>query len=606
MLYSYNCAMKLIPVKAPPDTWRSDIPMTTNPFRFFLFVSRPHWKPALVAICAVIVGSTLYTMVAFVFKMLANSVAALPDGGYGPIFLACGAYVFVLFTGQLAIRVSGFAGSLWATGGRATARYSLTAYITLHSRAYFSDRFAGSLANKITHAASGTRQMVESTLWQFLDLAVAVVASFVIAYFANPLLAWIFSLWVLVALGVNVFFSRMRVPLSSNAQKLETVINGSTVDLLSNITAMQEYARRLFEIERIKSMVENRRQAGLRNWHFGEWVLVLNGVLQTLFGGAMAFAAVYFAKIGIVSVGDIILVVTLIFRIEGLLVFLGSHLNSFAETIGEVQESLEEILEPHEIPDRPDAVALAAAEGQIEFDSVTFAYDNRIVFKDLSLVIPARQRVGLVGRSGAGKSTLVRLLLHHHDIVSGAITIDGTDIASVTQESLRNAISVVPQEPLLFHRSIRENIAYGNPTATEEEVIHAATLAQAHDFIARLPGGYGSLVGERGVKLSGGERQRIAIARAILKNSPILLLDEATSALDSESEVEIQKALHELMQGKTVIAIAHRLSTLREMDRIIVIDQGKIMEEGSHAELVAGSGIYSELWRHQAGGFLQD
>ena len=197
-------------------------------------------------------------------------------------------------------------------------------------------------------------------------------------------------------------------------------------------------------------------------------------------------------------------------------------------------------------------------------------------------------------------------MLHHHNLDSGIIAIDTTDIASVTQESLRNAISIVPQEPLLFHRTIRENIAYGNPKASEEEVIHAAQLAQAHDFIERLPHGYDALVGERGIKLSGGERQRVAIARAILKSAPILLLDEATSALDSESEVAIQTALRELMQKKTVIAIAHRLSTLREMDRIIVLDRGKIVEEGTHEKLVAGSGIYAQLWRHQAGGFLQD
>lgn len=587
--------------------WRSDFPESRNPLRFFLFVSRPHWRPAVVAILAVVVASVLYTGIAYVFKWIANSVAALSSGGaYGDLFLAVAAYVAVLFFGHVAFRVSGFAGAKWATGARATARFSLTAYVTLHSRAYFSNRFAGSLANKISHAGSGMRAMVEQTLWQFLELFVSVVASFVIAYIAHPMLAWLFLMWVVVAFAVNAYFAKRRVPLSTRAQRLETQLGGATVDLLSNITTMQEYARRLFEIDRLRSMTENRRLAGLRNWYYGDKVLLLNGVLQAVFGGAMAFASVYYAMTGFIDPTDIILVLTLIFRVEGLLLHLGQHLNSFAETWGEVQESLEEILEPHEIPDKQNAERLSVESASIELDAVTFSYAGQPVFDDLTIRILSGQRVGLVGRSGAGKSTLVRLILHHHDLDSGTIRIGGTDIASVTQESLREAISIVPQEPLLFHRSIRENISYGKPSATEEEIIEAAKLAQAHEFIERLPQKYASLVGERGVKLSGGERQRIAIARAILKNAPILLMDEATSALDSESEVEIQAALHALMQGKTVIAIAHRLSTLRQMDRILVLDKGQVIEEGSHDELVAKKGLYAELWSHQAGGFLQD
>jgi ABC-type multidrug transport system fused ATPase/permease subunit len=226
--------------------------------------------------------------------------------------------------------------------------------------------------------------------------------------------------------------------------------------------------------------------------------------------------------------------------------------------------------------------------------------------RDFSLAIKGKEKIGLVGRSGAGKSTLTKILLRHYDINGGVITIDDQDISDVTRESLRDAVAVVPQEPLLFHRTLRENIAYGNPGASEYKIVEAAKLAQAHEFIMRLPRGYDTLVGERGVKLSGGERQRIVVARAILKNAPILILDEATSALDSESEVAIQKALHTLMEGKTVIAIAHRLSTLREMDRIIVMDGGQIIEDGSHEELIARGGTYAELWAHQAGGFLKD
>jgi ATP-binding cassette subfamily B multidrug efflux pump len=283
----------------------------------------------------------------------------------------------------------------------------------------------------------------------------------------------------------------------------------------------------------------------------------------------------------------------------------GWMMSSFAESWGEVKEGLDDILVAHDMDGNPGNT-VPNLRGNIVFEQVSFGYGEAELLVQFNLVIKEGERVGVVGRSGAGKSTLVKLLLRHYDVQSGALKIGESSISTVALESLRTAIAVIPQESNLFHRSLRENIAYGKPDATDEEVMQAAKLAEAHEFIEALPQGYETLVGERGVKLSGGQRQRVAIARAILKNAPILVLDEATSALDSESEVAIQKALHELMEGKTVIAIAHRLSTLREMDRIIVLDQGAIAEEGTHDELVKKGGIYARLWEHQAGGFLQE
>jgi ATP-binding cassette subfamily B protein len=594
-------------MKVDEKIWREDVPMGHNPLRFFLFASKPHWKVALAAIIFASAGNAFSVSVSYVFKLIANAAAALPaPAAYNDLLLSCAAYIALLGIAKICWRISGFAAAAWATGAQATGRYALTSYVTHHSHGYFSDRFAGSIMNKIRHASTGMRETVDIFLWEFLELAVNAIGTFIIAFFVSPKIAWIFFFWVFAIVLVNSYLVRKRIPLAMRAHDLETVINGATVDLLTNISAMQEYARRDFEIDRLKRATTDRRNAHLKSWFFGEWTRVISSVLLVIFGSAMVFTTVSLARSSAISIGDVILVVTLIFRIEGLLQSLGSNFNKFAETWGEIQESLEEIIEPHEIPDRPDAIRLKVSEAAISLDAVTFGYADNMIFKGLSLSIPAGQRVGLVGRSGAGKSTLMRLLLHHHDLNAGVISIDGIDIASVTQESLRNAISIVPQEPLLFHRTITENIAYGNPQASGEEIINAAKLAQANDFIERLPLKYEALVGERGVKLSGGERQRIAIARAILKNAPILLLDEATSSLDSESEVEIQKALHELMRNKTVIAIAHRLSTLREMDRIIVLDRGAIVEEGTHQELLDKGGLYSELWRHQAGGFLQD
>jgi ATP-binding cassette subfamily B protein len=545
--------------------WREDFPKSKSPFSFFLFASRPHWRAALITVVAVSAGAVFSSLIAYVFKLITNAASALStgQGSYEALFFAASGYVLFLLAAKALWRIGDYALMRWATGARAIARQSLTAYVTLHSRAYFSDHFAGSLATDISHAATGMVEVAEQLCWEFLELGVSVIVSFFIAYAVSPRIAWTFLAWVAVAAALNFYLGRRRVPLAARAQALESGLTGMTVDLLSNITTMQEYARRGYEMGRFKKAITGRRLAGARNWTYGITVAAFNNALQFVFGGAMVYIAVTLLKGGLISVGDIVLVMTVIFRIEGYLQRLGTNLNKLSNVWGEIAESLNEILLPHEIPDRDGAGDLAVPRGAISFKEASFRYGALPVFENLDFTIQAGERVGLVGRSGAGKSTLVRLLLHHHDLSGGRITIDGTDIATVSQESLRRAISFVPQEPLLFHRSIRENISYGKPEASEKEIIHAAKLAEADEFIRRLPDGYASMVGERGVKLSGGERQRIAIARAILKDAPILLLDEATSSLDSESEVAIQRALHALMAGKTVIAIAHRLSTLR-------------------------------------------
>jgi ABC-type multidrug transport system fused ATPase/permease subunit len=305
-----------------------------------------------------------------------------------------------------------------------------------------------------------------------------------------------------------------------------------------------------------------------------------------------------------ISTSDVVFVLALLSQLTGTLIFIGRAMTIYARTIGEATEGLEELIVPYEIVDKRNAKRLKVNKGLIEWKEVDFEFGENKVFDTFNLTILPGQRVGLVGHSGAGKTTFVSLLLRQHDVTGGAIEIDGQNIATITQDSLRRAIAVVPQEPMLFHRTIRENIAYGKADATDEEIVEVAKKAQAHDFISLLPEGYNTMVGERGVKLSGGQKQRVAIARAMLKNAPILILDEATSALDSESEVAIQKALHILMEGKTVIAIAHRLSTLREMDRIIVLENGSIVEDGSPESLKSSGGVYQRLWEHQAGGFL--
>jgi ABC-type multidrug transport system fused ATPase/permease subunit len=312
-------------------------------------------------------------------------------------------------------------------------------------------------------------------------------------------------------------------------------------------------------------------------------------------------------SVGEISVGSLVMVIMIVINLEQRMFFLGQNLTQAVSYYSQVNEGLKELLEPHEIVNDPSATPLTVTRGEIKFDSIKFAYRGKPVFHGtFSLHIKGGEKVGLVGHSGAGKSTLVSLLLRRFELDGGSITIDAQNIRDVTLDSLRHAVAFVPQSTSLFHRSIIENIRYGRLDASDEEVAEAAGLAQANSFIRELPDGYNTKVGERGVLLSGGQRQRISVARALLRDAPILLLDEATSALDSVSEAAIQNALVDLMKDKTVIAVAHRLSTLRSMDRLVIIEGGEIVEDGSHDELIAHGGVYARLWNSQVSGFITE
>ncbi len=573
-------------------------------FKFLLFTSRPYRVAAFLALLAVTISSVINPLVPYVFKRIIDSINGVQGFGPESAWVWALIYVSVGFIEAMSWRGSGFAGMRWVTGVRATAREELTRYVTRHSYSFFSDRFAGAIANKIKNAADGVNSMASGILWQWFGLFIWIVIGFVLVFYTNPYVGAIFFAWVAVITPLNYFMMKKKVPLGIEAQRLETKLQADTIDLLTNMNAMRDYSRRSFELSKLRSLIVIRRVAGMRNWTFGEWALTLNTVLEGLFTGGMMFTTIYAWSLNLITAGDIILILGLIVSIRGDLAHMGSNFNEFSETISQVREGLGEILENHEITDIAGARELKVSRGEVMFDNVSFKYETQDIFKNLSLKIDPGQRVGLVGRSGAGKSTFMKLLTRQYNLSGGRVLIDGQDITMVKQESLRDSIAVVPQDPLLFHRSLKDNIAYGRLDASDAEVVGVAQQAQAHQFINILPKKYDTLVGERGVKLSGGERQRVAIARAFLKNAKILLLDEATSSLDSESELMIQDALKKLMEGKTVIAIAHRLSTLRSMDRILVLDDSQIVEDGTHEELLKLGGIYAELWGHQAGGFL--
>jgi len=461
-----------------------------------------------------------------------------------------------------------------------------------------------------------TSLAVRETVMKILDVFVYVVSYFVSMLvvvaaadwrLVAPLVIWI-AIYVSI---VSYFVPRLR-KISKDQADARSMMTGRVVDSYTNIATVklfshagreEVYARESMDVF-LQTVHRQMRKVTL--FH----VLVYTNNCIALF--SISALGIYFWMSSGMSVGSIAIAVALAMRINGMSQWVMWEVSALFENIGTVYDGMGMMTKVHDIVDRPDAPALKAPQGAITFENIRFHYGkNKGVIDNLSLVIKPGEKIGLVGRSGAGKTTLMNVLLRFYDLEAGTIRIDGQDISAVAQDSLRGKIGVVTQDTSLLHRSIRDNIAYGHPEATDADIIAAAKRANAWDFIELLEDNQGrkgldAQVGERGVKLSGGQRQRIAIARVFLKDAPILVLDEATSALDSEVEAAIQENLFALMTGKTVIAIAHRLSTLTEMDRLIILEAGKIVETGSHAELVAKQGLYADLWSRQSGGFIAD
>lgn len=595
----------LIPNKAC-YTYQMTQKIPRKPLLFGLFASLPHRKWAIVALLAVFIATGFDRISLLVLKFLTDAIIARPID-LSSVWLWALAYPLLYLVAGLTWRLSGFSGMSWFMNLRFTAYQALYDYTTLHSKDYFSNRFAGALANKIGNAVDGTESVLENLLWRFIPLIIGLIWYVILTWFSSPWLGLIVLFWSVIFLSINFYFAKKIEPKSYQFAESLSELKGGIVDSLSNISLVQENTFITGEREYIKRFVKNQRDRGLAEWQLSEWMLMTNNFLIFTFMALMIGVSVYLFQIGTVTLGVVVMAIAIVGELTGQLIFLGMEIKNTTKYYGEAKEGLEEILHQHLITDAPDASEVKLSKGEIKFESIDFSYESKNVFKDFSLSIPAGQKIGLVGRSGAGKTTLVSLLLRHFEVQKGRILIDGHDIYQITLDSLRGSIGFVPQDTSLFHRTIMENIRYSNPDASDSEVHQAAKLAQAHDFIKKLPNGYDTLVGERGVKLSGGQRQRIAIARAFLKNAPILLLDEATSSLDSESEHAIQKSLEELMEGRTVIAIAHRLSTLKKMDRIVVITEKGIMEDGSPDELMKKStGIFKNMWEHQVKGFIID
>lgn len=518
-------------------------------------------------------------------------------------FLACGVVLWIVV--ELAFRTRDFLRAYALPKLEADMRMAMFDHIQRHCPRYFNEHFAGSLANKIGDMTTQVSQILQH-ITLFIPAIGTCILSILFFSQISPLFALILGSWICTHLGICLAFTKKCAHYSNIHGESRSSLVGKIVDSLTNNFTVNLFFRFRFEKEQIQVSQNEERQ---KNYLAQRYVATMFSFLSVVFvigGMILNGSMIFYWMQDKISTGTIIQVFNTSWNVIFILWFAGDLLPQFFRSIGIATQAFSVMQDPQDLNDAPQAHPLTVRQGEIVFENVSFQYGDKHLFTNKNIHIRGGEKVGLVGYSGAGKSTFVNLILRFYSIQKGKILIDGQNIADVTLESLRNQVALIPQDPLLFHRSLEENIRYGRTDAEKEEIIQAAQFAHCDEFIQKTPNGYASLVGERGTKLSGGERQRIAIARAMLAKAPILILDEATSALDSVTEQYIQDSLIKLMQNRTTLVIAHRLSTLSKMDRILVFDQGKIVEQGSHNELINQKGHYAKMWQMQAGGFLPD
>jgi len=578
--------------------------------RFVWRYTRSHAWALLLIVAFSAVSTGCFLLQPFFYRRAIDAIAAATRPDITTFWYAVKQFVFGVGVAVVAFVIEQggglFLGKVEAKVMR-SAHADVFAIVQRHAMGFHVNQFAGATSRKITRGTDAIEGILDKIFLNFLPTIILMIGfMIVLSLLAFPIaLAMLFG--TIVYAGITVVLNLALTRVYNWVDYQDTRVTGNLVDAISSNALVKSFAAEPRE--------DLRHGTLLREWERRQWLawtvstsITLVQYLLLLVIELVVFAlAVWLWYRGRFSAGGFIILIFYMGQLWGRLWDFGRNVREYIRAISRGEEMVEIASQPLGVRDIPHAAALIVRRGEVRFDGVRFGYEHvtSSVFKDFSIRIAPGERIALVGHSGGGKSTFVKLLLRLYDIQAGRILIDDQDIATVTQESLRSAIALVPQDPILFHRSIAENIAYGKPDATKEEIEHAAHAAHAHEFIEVLPQGYDTLVGERGVKLSGGERQRVAIARALLADKPILVLDEATSSLDSLSEKYIQEALAQLMQRRTSIVIAHRLSTIRQADRILVIDQGNIVEEGTHASLLKReNGIYRNLFELQAGGFL--
>ncbi len=563
--------------------------------------------PFVLAVVVVIIASASGIAIPWIYKLLFDIVSSVPPS---PTAVTQAIQVVVWLavvsvSGFFIWRISGFL-TAWAIPKASERLHQQSfSYLIRHSYRFFTDQFAGSLVRQLNRFVDSFLELHEMVQWEFIPLAMILTGAIISLTTRSMFLGGLMFVWVVMYLFVNYRLAIWKLKYDEMKSEADSHMVGELSDVISNSLNVKFFAAYSAEEKRYGNAVGNFAHLWRFTWNLSEIITAIQVAFFIMLEIAIVYLAVRAWGAGSLTVGDLALIQAFIIQMIGKLWDFGRHVRRLFELSAQASEMVHVFETPHEVSDVKGAKALRVERGVIEFKNISFHYREELgVLHGFHLSVQAGEKVALVGPSGAGKSTVTKLLLRLFDLTAGTIEIDGQNIAAVTLESLWRAVSFVPQEPILFHRSLGENIRYGQPKATEKEIIAAAKKARCHEFIRALPQGYDTYVGERGVKLSGGERQRVAIARAILKNAPILVLDEATSSLDSESELLIQESLAELMRGKTVMVIAHRLSTIMKMDRIVVMQNGKIIEMGTHQQLLEEVGTYQRLWNIQAGGFI--
>ena len=503
-------------------------------------------------------------------------------------------------------RVCGFLTSNYQPHVMSDLQRTSLNYLLGHSYRFFSNNFAGALVRKVGRFSRGFETLSDEIQFRIWPLALVMIGATVGLYLRFPLMAWIFIAWVVIFIYLNYLSACWKMKIDIQRAAVDSESTGLLSDIMTNAITVKTFSGTAWEKALYQKVMDKWRRLQSLGWYRGETIFAIQGFMFIAIELGLFFFGLKLWVKNIITIGDLVLIQTYLEMVISRLWDIGRSFIKCFESLADAKEMVEIIEMPQEVKDLESKKEIMIEKGKIAFQKVGFNFHaNRPILENFNLEIAPHEKIALVGPSGAGKTTITKLLFRFYDVKTGQILIDEQNIAQFDQESLREKIALVPQEPILFHRTLRENIRYGRRDATDEEIMEAARKAHCHEFIEKLPEGYETYVGERGVKLSGGERQRVAIARAILKNAPILVLDEATSSLDSQSEQLIQEALQELMRGRTTIVIAHRLSTIMMMDRIVVIEGGKISAIGTHQELLMQNGIYRELWEIQSGGFIQ-
>ena len=583
--------------------------LPSHPFRFVVHYLKYYWWALSIMASLELGQAACQILIPKAVQRLIDAASAVSDSANQSVWTAlAGPMKFFVLLNVGILLFSRSSGSMLVMVGpalRRRVRNSLYRYLQGHSQRYFMGNFAGSLSNRIAEVSMGVNQSLWTVMFDFWPVTVTLGVSLIVLAQVHSGLAMVLGTWAMGYITISYVLAMRCRKYAKQSAAARSAVSGKIVDAVTNVMNSKLFARSRHERGYLSRYLDHEVKTARRTFWFMERMRWFQFIATlSLQVGMIAYAARLWMDRNI-SVGSFAMVASVLLLVINDIRNLSRRFLEFFEYVGNITDGVGVIIRPHEIIDSSAARDLAVTRGEIRFETVDFTYiGGTEVFRGLDLTIRPGERVGLVGFSGSGKSTFMNLILRLYDIQNGRILIDDQDIRDVTQDSLRSAISMISQDPMLFHRSLLDNVRYGSLEATDDEVQDAARRAHAHDFIVSLPQGYNSLVGERGVRLSGGQRQRIAIARAVLKNAPIFFLDEATSSLDSVTERHIQDSIEHLLRGRTAIVIAHRLSTIAHLDRIVVFHAGAVVEDGTHAELLARHGHYARMWGMQAGGFL--